>query len=128
MLQVFSPATNYEKTCGFKVIKFISTLLKILFFRKKNSLIVIQNIYTKKIYSTLLKILLFFQSKYTLYDIDDADYCRHPPETIQYFMKKCQISTVGSHILLDYTKKFSKKVFLLTSPVNFHNFVKNKKK
>ncbi len=112
----------------FKIIlKFINIIFKILFFRKKNSIIVIENVYTKRIYSTILKILLFFKNKHTLYDIDDAEYERFEAETIIYFMKKCKACSVGSQVLMNYTNRFNKNTFLLTSPVIQHNIIKKKR-
>lgn len=105
--------------------KFIAVMFEILLFRKKNSLIVIENIYTQRIYSLLLKMLVIFKNKYTLYDIDDAEYERFPPETIEYFIKKCSACSVGSETLMNYAKPLNQHTFLLTSPVIQHNIIKN---
>ncbi len=103
---------------------FILTYFSALLFRKRNSVIVFQKINTKGIYSTALKILLFFRSKYTLYDIDDAEYIRRPPQTIHYFMKNCSACSAGSKSLVDYIKRINQNVFLLTSPVTDHGLTK----
>ena len=103
---------------------FVFTYFSALLFRKRNSIIVFQKIYTKGIYSTALKILLFFQSKNTLYDIDDAEYTRQPPQNIHYFMKNCSSCSAGSSSLVNYIKRINKNVFLLTSPVIDHDLTK----
>jgi glycosyltransferase involved in cell wall biosynthesis len=98
-----------------------------LFFRKKNSAIVFQKIYTKRIYSKALKFLLLFRKKNTFYDIDDAEYEKFPPETIHHFIKNCAFVSVGSNALADYAKKINPRVFLLTSPVMAHQQLKEKR-
>lgn len=113
------PAYNF-----YTIAKFIGIVLSILFFRKRNSLIVFQKIYSNGIYATALKLLLFFRPAYTLYDIDDAEHTRRPTNTIHYFMKKCSACSAGSNSLVDYIKQFNQNVFLLTSPVIDHGFVK----
>lgn len=105
---------------------FIRTFLSVLFFRKKNSLIVFQKINTVGIYTTALKILLFFRSRNTLYDIDDAEYTRRSPETMHYFMRNCSACSGGSESLVNYMKQFNSNVFFLTSPVIDHKITKNK--
>lgn len=96
----------------------------ILFFRKRNSLIIFQKIYTKGIYATALKILLFFRPQNTLYDIDDAEYIRHSAETVQHFMKHCSACSAGSETLRKYAEKYNANAFVLTSPIIHHNEIK----
>lgn len=83
-----------------------------------------QKIYTKGIYATALKFLLFFRPKHTLYDIDDAEHTRRPAQTIHYFMKRCSVCSAGSISLMDYIKQFNANVSLLTSPIIDHGVVK----
>jgi len=112
---------------GYKIgniLKFIGMVFEIMFFRKQNSVIVIQNIYTNRIYSKVLKLLLVFRHRNTIYDIDDANYERYPAETINYFMRKCEACSVGSEALRNYAKTFNSRVFLLSSPVIWHNYIK----
>lgn len=108
------------------IANFVLTFFSALFFRKSNSIIVFQKIYTNGIYAILLKALLFFRPQYTLYDIDDAEYIRQPAQTIQHFMKNCSACSAGSKSLVDYAKQFNSNVFLLTSPVIDHGLKKNK--
>jgi glycosyltransferase involved in cell wall biosynthesis len=102
------------------LFQFALVFFEALFFRKSNSIIVFQKIYTHGIYATALKMLLFFRPNNTLYDIDDAEYTRRPAETIQYFMKHCSACSAGSQALVEYISNFNEKVFLLTSPVIDH--------
>jgi glycosyltransferase involved in cell wall biosynthesis len=95
-----------------------------LFFRKKESIIVFQKIYTNGIYASSLKILLFFRPGQTVYDIDDADYVRRPAETIHYFMKNCSICAAGSQSLVEYIQRLNSSAFLLTSPVINHGLIR----
>ena len=103
---------------------FLLSFFSALFFRKRNSIIVFQKMYSIGIYTTALKVLLFFRSKHTLYDIDDADYTRRPAQTMHHFMKKCSACSAGSKSLMDYISQFNQNVFLLTSPVIDHGLTK----
>lgn len=108
------------------LFNFILVYFSALLFRKKHSVIVFQKIYTKGIYATALKVLLFFRGNNTLYDIDDAEYTRHPRQTIHYFMKNCSCCSAGSISLMEYIKNFNSNVFFLTSPVIDHGLSKSK--
>lgn len=103
---------------------FILTFFSVLIFRKKNSVIVFQKIYTNGIYTNALKVLLFFRRHHTIYDIDDAEYTRKPAKTMHHFMKKCSACSAGSKSIMEYIKIFNKNVLLLTSPVIDHGLSK----
>jgi len=109
------------------ILNFIKVFSEVLFFRKENSIIIFQKLHTNGVYTKLLKMLLKFQSKNTIYDTDDADYLRFNPKNIHYFMANCQTCTVGSRFLYDYVKNFNNKVFILTSPVIEHQHIKSVK-
>lgn len=106
---------------------FIKVYFRALFFRKKNSIIVIQKICSNRIYTNLLKVLVVLQSKNTLYDIDDAEYLRQDVKTLHFFLKKCKKISVGSYALKEYCENFNKNVFILTTPVLEHNEHKEKR-
>jgi glycosyltransferase involved in cell wall biosynthesis len=106
-------------------INFGRAFVSALFARKTGSLIVFQKIHTRRLYSTLLKLLLFFRRSNTLYDTDDADYLRFPANNIYYFMRKCSACSVGSTALAVYVSQYNSNVFLLTSPVIAHGKVKS---
>lgn len=108
-----------------KLTNFILTFFEVLIFRKKNSVIVFQKIYTNGIYTNALKVLLFFRKQHTLYDIDDAEYIRRPAKTMHYFMKKCSACSAGSKSIMEYIRTFNKNVLLLTSPVIDHGLLKS---
>jgi glycosyltransferase involved in cell wall biosynthesis len=109
------------------IFRFLLLFFSILFFRRKDSLIVFQKIITDRYYANMLKLLLFFRTKNTLYDFDDAEYLRNPDSTLNYFLRKCQIVTVGSQLLKEYALKFNSNVHLLTSPVYSHSYQKKKR-
>ncbi len=109
------------------ILNFILIIFEVLFFRKKNSILVFQKIYSNKIYANILKILVWFHPENTCYDIDDAEYLRFSPSTIHYFMKNCSIVMVGSEALKKYTLKYNSNVVINTSPVLCHDFKKEKK-
>ena len=99
------------------IARFCIALTAAMLFRKKHSVIIFQKIYTTGIYATLLKMLLFFRRKNTVYDIDDAEYLRFSDKTIKHFLCNCSAVFVGSNELLNYVIKYNKNTFLLTSPV-----------
>lgn len=103
------------------ISRFLKSYFSALLFRKKKSLIVIQRVYTKRIYATALKLLVVVRKKHTLYDIDDAEYVEHDPDTIHFFMNHCAGCSTGSHALMDYAKQFNHNVFVLTTPVTRHH-------
>ncbi len=109
------------------IAHFISIYFNVLFFRKKNSVIVFQKLYTKGIYAFALKLLMLFRNRNTIYDIDDAEYIRFQPETIQFFMKRCTCTITGSEQLSIYAKQFSHNVKIISSPVIDHSWIKNGK-
>ncbi len=100
-----------------RIIIFLSAYISALFFRKNNSIIVIQRIHSGFIYSTLLKLLIRFRKSRTYYDLDDADYLAYPPNNIFHFLKNCEGVIVGSHELKKNLAKYNKKIKLNTSPV-----------
>jgi glycosyltransferase involved in cell wall biosynthesis len=109
------------------IIRFISVYFSVLFFRKKNSLIVFQRIYTDGLYAKALKLLLLIRRKNTLDDLDDAEYLYHSDKTIKFFMKNCGACSVGSESLKDYTLKFNTNTYIYTSPIIPHNKIKKQK-
>jgi glycosyltransferase involved in cell wall biosynthesis len=59
-----------------------------------------------------------------VYDLDDAEYIRHPDKTLKFFLTRCAYITVGSIVLKEYALKFNSNVILNTSPVIDHDFRK----
>jgi hypothetical protein len=108
------------------ILKFIHAYCSVLFFRRSNSIIVFQKIYTKGIYATALKLLLRLRSSYTFYDIDDAEYIRRPDETINFFIKHCTGYLAGSETLVQYAHQLNRNACLLSSPVIDHQVHKSK--
>ena len=106
------------------IFRFLSAFFSALLFRKKDSVIVFQKIYTNGLYARALKLLLFFRPWHTLYDIDDAEHTRRNADTIHYFMKHCSACAAGSRALVEYIKPFNPHVLLLTSPVIDHGRIK----
>lgn len=96
---------------------FLKAYLSALFFRKQNSLIVIQRVQSHFIYSTLLKLLIRVKNKDTVYDLDDADYLEVNPETIHFFAKHCNKISAGSKQIEKYLSQFNHQIIHTTSPV-----------
>jgi len=107
-----------------KIGRFLSAYLSALFFRRKNSMIVIQRVHSDFIYANLLKFLLLFRKKNTVYDLDDADYLEHPPKNIFKFCKRCEKLIVSSNELVKNLSPYNSKIILNTSPVPDLNIVK----
>ena len=98
------------------IFQFFRAYFSALFFRKSNSIIVIQRINSNRIYSGLLKLLIRIRKSNTIYDLDDADYLEYSPETIYYFVKNCSVVSVGSHELVKNLTRLNKHIVLNTSP------------
>lgn len=96
---------------------FLKAYLSVLFFRKPNSLIVIQRVQSHFIYSTLLKLLIRIKNKDTVYDLDDADYLEVNPKTIYFFAKNCEKISAGSKQIEKYLSQFNNQIVHTTSPI-----------
>lgn len=95
---------------------FIKAYLSALFFRKRNSLIVIQRVQSHFIYASLLKLLIRIKKQDTVYDLDDADYLEVNPKTIYYFAKHCEKLSAGSKQIEKYLRQFNNQIVHTTSP------------
>lgn len=95
---------------------FIRSYLSALFFRKKDSVIVIQRVHSNFIYSSLLKVLVTVHKRNTVYDLDDADYLYCPPKTIYSFAKKCSAITAGSNAIAEHLSRFNENIIVTSSP------------
>ena len=102
------------------ILHFMRVWFSVLLFRRKDSLIVFQKIYTNGIYANSLKFLLFFQKKHTIYDIDDAYYLKFPSSTIHHFLRRTRTVIAGSLELQQYCLRFNPNVYLNPSPVIPH--------
>ena len=109
------------------VLFFIRAYLSALIFPKKDSLVVIQSVYTKSLYAAELKLLVRVRKQICIYDLDDADYLRYPPENIYWFLKNCSAVTLGSSELVKNLSKYNKRTLLITCPVPDLKIVKQEK-
>jgi len=115
---------GYSISC---IYKFISAFCSAFFFRRKNSMIVVQRINSNFIYARLLKLLVKLRPENTFYDLDDADYLVFPTQTIHFFLRNCSGVIVGSHELLKNLSGFNENILLNTSPTPDLKIVKEKK-
>ncbi len=109
------------------VLLFTKAFFSALFFRKPNSIIVVQRINSNFIYANLLKLLIKIRNTDTIYDIDDADYLEYPTKTIYYFSKNCSKISVGSNELVKNLSKFNRNILFNTSPTPDLKIVKGNK-
>ena len=109
------------------ILRFLKTFFTVLFFRKEDSLIVIQKVISNRLYANLLKILILVRSKNTLYDIDDAEYYRTSTQTLHFFLRHCETVSVSSQALKKYCSDFNENIIELTSPVPIHSYHKKTK-
>ncbi len=110
-----------------RMLKFISAYFSALLFPGKNSIIVIQRVYSSFIYATLLKVLIRLRSKVSVYDLDDAEYLVKDPKTIYHFVKKCHAISAGSRKIAEHLAVFNPNIAHITSPVIDLNIIKKKK-
>ncbi|MFN3530336.1 MAG: glycosyltransferase [Bacteroidia bacterium] len=102
---------------------FIRVYVSVLFFRKRQSVIVYQKLFNKGPYTQLLRFLLFVRPSCSFYDIDDAEYLRRPDETILYFAKRTTACLGGSTALVEYLLRLNSRAYLLGSPVMRHHWL-----
>lgn len=110
-----------------RIWAFLIAYFSALFFRKKDSVIVIQRVKSSFIYSSMLKILVLVRKKNTVYDIDDADYLEVDPSGIYFFSKRCSGISAGSKAIAEHLGKFNRNVIHVTSPVVDLGLVKEKR-
>lgn len=110
-----------------KLLLFIKYYLSAFFARKKDSIIVIQRVHSNFIYANLLKLLVTVHKKYTVYDLDDADYLYLAPKLIYSFAKKCSNITAGSRAIANHLSKFNDNIVITSSPTPDLNIVKTKR-
>lgn len=99
-----------------KMIAFIRIYFSALFFRKKDSLIVIQRVHSNFIYANLLKLLVLVHKRNTVYDLDDSDYLYLSPKPFHFFARNCSHITAGSRAIAEYLSRFNENIIVTTSP------------
>jgi glycosyltransferase involved in cell wall biosynthesis len=110
-----------------RAFSFFKSYCSALFFRKDNSVIVIQRVHSGFIYSSLLKLLVSVRKKDTVYDLDDADYLYCKTNSIYFFAKKCSRITAGSQAIANHLSKFNNNILITSSPTPDLQIVKKKK-
>jgi glycosyltransferase involved in cell wall biosynthesis len=110
-----------------RITLFMQAYFSALLFRKSDSLIVIQRVQSNFIYSTLLKFLVAFRKKDTVYDIDDADYLAMRSDTMYHFAKNCDKISAGSQEIQKHLSRFNSRIMHTTSPVADLEIIKRKK-
>lgn len=98
------------------LFRFVNAYLSALFFRKKQSVIVIQRVHSKFIYSSLLKVLVRVRPNNTVYDLDDADYLYLRPNNIYWFARNCNYISAGSRAIIDHLSPLNSNIIFTTSP------------
>jgi glycosyltransferase involved in cell wall biosynthesis len=109
------------------IFRFLRAWLSALLFPRKNSIIIIQSVYTKSVYATALKLLVVCRKRRCWFDMDDADYLRYPPETIYYFLKNCSTVSLGSTELVKNLLKYNANCRLIPCPTPDLKIVKHSK-
>ena len=110
-----------------RIIIFLRSYFSALLFPEKDSLIIIQSVYSNFFYANALKFLVKIRKKNSIYDLDDADYLRYSPDTIYYFIQNCSAVTVGSAELLKNISSKNKKTILIPCPTPDLNIIKQKR-
>lgn len=100
--------------------RFLRIYLSALLFRRKDSVIVVQKLFTRGPYAQALKFLLWARRRHTVYDIDDAEYVRRPGATMHACMRMASRVAAGSQQLVYDALGHNANVFFLGSPVIPH--------
>lgn len=109
------------------ILLFLKSYVSALFFPKQGSLIMIQSVYSKRLYANALKLLVYFRKDISCYDLDDADYLRYSPETIYYFLRNCGVVSLGSSELVKNLSFLNNNSIMITCPIPDLSIVKKKK-
>lgn len=110
-----------------KVLAFLQAYFSALLLPKKDAIIVIQRVHTRFIYSSLLKLLVRFRRKNTVYDLDDADYLYSKPNSIYFFAKNCFSVAAGSNAIANHLAQFNDNIVITTSPTPDLKIVKQER-
>lgn len=102
------------------VFQFIGLFIEIVFFKKKDAVLMIQKVHSRGIYAAALRLLVKCNRMPVLFDLDDAEYLRASPESLNYFLKRASICVAGSESLKDYCLQFNRNAVVNTSPVIEH--------
>lgn len=78
------------------ILRFLMVWVTALLFMPRTGFIVIQRVQSNFIYATLLKLLVRCRKRYTVYDLDDADYLHRPSKTLYWFVRNCHVVAAGS--------------------------------
>ncbi|MFM9984565.1 MAG: glycosyltransferase [Flavobacteriales bacterium] len=108
------------------VFRFIRLFCEIVFFKKKNAVIVVQKVHSKGIYARAIRGMIRLSGLPVIYDIDDAEYLRCDPTMLHSFLQRADVCVVGSKRLQHYCMQFNQQVAINTSPVIAHNNEKYK--
>jgi glycosyltransferase involved in cell wall biosynthesis len=110
-----------------RIFIFFRAYFSALFSLRKDALIVIQRVQSKFIYTGLLKILVKIRKRYSVYDLDDADYLNKDPRTIHYFARHCGHVSAGSREIAEYMMQFNRDVHHVTSSTPDLGIIKQKR-
>ena len=116
------PGRSIQNIC-----RFIKAYVSALFLPHKNSMIVIQRIHRRSLYSALLFLLATLRPDHCIYDIDDADYLEHDPNLIYRFARSCSAISAGSAEIMHHLATLNSRIIHTTSPVLDLGQVKTKK-
>ncbi len=111
----YRPATVY---------RFARAVLQVLLERPEGAVVIIEKLHTNRIYGRVLQLLQRYGKVQCLYDIDDADYLKFEPKTINKLMRNCRAVIAGSNAIANYARHMSGDVRILTSPIIAHKHVK----
>lgn len=97
--------------------RFLRAYVAALIRPRRGTLVVIQRVRSRFLYASALKLLVWLRPQGTAYDLDDADYLEHPPDTIHWFAKRCATVHAGSAAIQDHMRRLNQQARFITSPV-----------
>lgn len=109
------------------IIRFLVAYLSALFFRKKDSLIVIQRVNSNFIYGRLLKFLVRMRNSATVYDLDKADYLEYSNRSMSHFIEHCSGVSLGSKEMIAHLRNRNANIIFTPSPVPELDVVKRQR-
>ncbi len=110
------------------LLELVSIFCKCFISSPKNSIIVIQKVYSRGFYFYCLKVLIKLNKRHKLiYDIDDADYIKRNPSSINYFMEKADKIICGSESIKNHASKINPNTIIIGTATTETNNIKQKK-
>ncbi len=109
------------------LLELVSIFCKCFISNPQNSIIIIQKVYSRGFYFYFLKVLIKLNKRHKLiYDIDDADYIKKNPSSINYFIEKADKIICGSESIKNHASKINPNAIIIGTAITETKNIKEK--